>query len=171
MKTASRPAPLTAQVQAYQGPLACRHLVDWLQEDGVISQDEADRTIARCSQGESSQPPLVRLAAVGILRQSDGQPLDLDELTQFLARRAGLTEVVLQGSGIRFHPVQLPESGQMRLTRLYPRTLVKPAVRTIVVPRPATAPLGGQPLRDTDLLTWAADLITAVLLPTMESTS
>ena len=90
MKTASRPAPLTAQVQAYPGPLAWRHLVDWLQEDGVISQDEADRTIARCSQGESSQPPLVRLAAVGILRQSDGQPLDLDELTQFLARRAGL---------------------------------------------------------------------------------
>ena len=90
MKTASRPAPLTAQVQAYQGPLAWRHFVDWLQEDGVISQDEADRTIARCSQGESSQPPLVRLAAVGILRQSDGQPLDLDELTQFLARRAGL---------------------------------------------------------------------------------
>ena len=32
----------------------------------------------------------MRLAAVGILRQSDGQPLDLDELTQFLARRAGL---------------------------------------------------------------------------------
>ena len=49
MKTASRPAPLTAQVQAYQGPLAWRHLVDWLQEDGVISQDEADRTIAPVS--------------------------------------------------------------------------------------------------------------------------
>lgn len=90
MKTASRPAPLTAHVPSYHGPLAWRRLVDWLQEDGVISQDEADRTIARCSQGESSQPPLVRLAAVGILRQSDGQPLDLDELTQFLARRAGL---------------------------------------------------------------------------------
>ena len=82
-----------------------------------------------------------------------------------LARRAGLEEVVLQGSGIRFHPVALPESGQMRLTRLYPRTVVKPAVRTIVVPRPATAPLGGQPLRDTDLLSWAADLVNAVLLP------
>ena len=90
MKSPSRPAPLTAHVPSYHGPLAWRHLVDWLQEDGVISQDEADRTIARCSQGESSQPPLVRLAAVGILRQSDGQPLDLDELTQFLARRAGL---------------------------------------------------------------------------------
>jgi len=82
-----------------------------------------------------------------------------------LARSAGLSEVVLQGSGVRFHPVQLPESGQMRLTRLYPRTLVKPAVRTIVVPRPATAPMGGTPLRDTDLLSWAADLVKAVLLP------
>ncbi len=82
-----------------------------------------------------------------------------------LARKAGLSEVVLQGSSIRFHPVELPESGQMRLTRLYPRTIVKPAVRTIVVPRPATAPMGGQPLRDTELLSWAADLVTAVLLP------
>ncbi len=88
-----------------------------------------------------------------------------------LARRAGLSEVVQQGGGIRLHPVQLPESAQMRLTRLYPRTIVKPAVRTIVVPRPATASLGGQPLRDTELLTWASELVTAVLLPTMEPTS
>jgi transcription-repair coupling factor (superfamily II helicase) len=53
----------------------------------------------------------------------------------------------------------------MRLTRLYPRTLVKPAVRTIVVPRPATALMGGTPLRDTELLSWATDLISAVLQP------
>ena len=82
-----------------------------------------------------------------------------------LARSAGLTEVVMQGSSIRFHPVQLPESGQMRLTRLYPRTLLKPATRTIVVPRPAAAEFGGQPLRDAELLSWTADLVTAVLLP------
>ncbi len=82
-----------------------------------------------------------------------------------LARSAGLTEVVAQGAGIRFHPVMLPESAQMRLTRLYPRTVIKPAVRTIVVPRPTTSAPGGQPLRDTDLLTWAADLVTTVLPP------
>ena len=82
-----------------------------------------------------------------------------------LARSAGLSEIVLQGTGIRFHPVQLPESGEMRLTRLYPRTLVKPAVRTIVVPRPATALMGGTALRDTELLAWATDLVKAVLLP------
>ena len=52
----------------------------------------------------------------------------------------------------------------MRLTRLYPGTIVKPAVRTILVPRPTTALVGGQPLRDTELLSWAADLVNAVLL-------
>jgi transcription-repair coupling factor (superfamily II helicase) len=82
-----------------------------------------------------------------------------------LARAAGLTEVILQGGAIRFHPVHLPESGQMRLTRLYPRTLLKPATRTIMVPRPAAATFGGQPLRDIELLSWAADLVKAVLTP------
>jgi transcription-repair coupling factor (superfamily II helicase) len=52
----------------------------------------------------------------------------------------------------------------MRLTRLYPGTVVKPATRTILVPRPATARVGGQPLRDLDLLAWASDLIRAVLI-------
>jgi transcription-repair coupling factor (superfamily II helicase) len=81
-----------------------------------------------------------------------------------LAREAGLTDVVLQGSSIRFAPAALPESRVMRLTRLYPGTVVKPATRTILVPRPATARVGGQPLRDLDLLAWASDLIRAVLI-------
>ena len=78
-----------------------------------------------------------------------------------IARAAGLDEVVLQGSVVRLHPVELPESGQMRLLRLYPRTVVKPAVRTISVPRPGTP---GSPMRDRDLLTWATELV-AVLKP------
>jgi transcription-repair coupling factor (superfamily II helicase) len=82
-----------------------------------------------------------------------------------LARAAGLSEINAQGSFIRFHPVELPESGQMRLTRLYPRTLIKPAVRTIMVPRPATALMGGQPVVDIELLDWAADFIRAILPP------
>ena len=53
----------------------------------------------------------------------------------------------------------------MRLTRLYPRTLFKAAVRTIMVPRPTTALMGGQPVVDTELLEWAADFIRVVLPP------
>ena len=82
-----------------------------------------------------------------------------------LVRRAGLTEVVAQGSKIRFFPVELPESATLRLNRLYPGTIIKPAVRTILVPRPATARVGGEPLRDGAILRWATELIEAVLEP------
>ena len=90
MKHKTKPAPLTPMADAYRGPVQWRQLVDWLREDGVITAVEADRTIARCSQAESAQPALVRLAAVGMQRASDGQAMDVEELTQHLARRAGL---------------------------------------------------------------------------------
>ena len=89
MKRSTRPAPL-ATVVPYVGPVHWRYLVEWLRDDGVITPAEAERTIARCSQAESAQPALVRLAAVGVARASDGAPMDVEELTQHLARRAGL---------------------------------------------------------------------------------
>ncbi|MEO8856744.1 MAG: ATPase, T2SS/T4P/T4SS family [Burkholderiaceae bacterium] len=74
----------------YAGPVDWRHLVEWLREDGMIAEDEARRTIARCSQAESAQHPLVRLASVSMLRAADGKPLDIESLTHWLATRAGL---------------------------------------------------------------------------------
>ena len=65
-------------------------MVEWLHADGVIAEDEAQRTIARCSQAESAQHPLVRLASVSMRRASDGKPLDIETLTQWLAARSGL---------------------------------------------------------------------------------
>ena len=78
------------------------------------------------------------------------------------ARAAGLEEVVLQGKVVRMHPVDLPESATMRLTRLYPGTTVKPAVRTILLPRPMTATVGGAPLADLDLLEWAMGVVDTI---------
>ncbi|MCW2776897.1 MAG: Transcription-repair coupling factor, partial [Frankiales bacterium] len=81
-----------------------------------------------------------------------------------VAKSYGLTEVALQGSqGVRFAPLQLKESQEMRLKRLYPGTVVKPAVGTALVPTPKTARVGGQPLRDVALLEWAGQLLEAVL--------
>jgi len=88
-----------------------------------------------------------------------------------VAASAGVAEVTAQGNFVRFAPVELPESGQLRLQRLYPKSLVKPAVRTILVPRPTTAAIGGQPLRDTELLKWATKLVTDVLTGESLSTS
>ena len=89
MKRTHRPKELEPAV-THHGPVQWRQLVDWMREDEVITPQEADRTIARCSQAESAQPALVRLAAVGVERASDGRPMDAEELTQYLARRAGL---------------------------------------------------------------------------------
>ena len=73
------------------GPLDWRTLVEWLSDDGVISPSEAARTIARCAQVQSSQPPLIRLASVSMTRVADGKPLDIETIAQWLAGRAKLT--------------------------------------------------------------------------------
>jgi transcription-repair coupling factor (superfamily II helicase) len=83
------------------------------------------------------------------------------------ARRAGLTDITLQGSQVRFAPVELPESRVVRVQRLYPKTLLKPAVRTMLVPVPksgaSSGGFGGTPLRDTELLAWCAEVVRSVL--------
>ncbi|MBS0467717.1 MAG: Flp pilus assembly complex ATPase component TadA [Proteobacteria bacterium] len=74
----------------HQGPLQWRRIVDWLRADGAINAEEAQRTIARCAQAESSQHPLVRLGNLSMLRASDGKPLDVDILAEYVAQRCGL---------------------------------------------------------------------------------
>jgi transcription-repair coupling factor (superfamily II helicase) len=94
-----------------------------------------------------------------------------------LCRRYGVTEVSLQGNLVRFTPVELPESGQLRLQRLYDRSHYKPTVATMSVPRPkgvvkpdgsfAEVKFGGEALRDIALLTWCGSVLEAVVgLPT-----
>ncbi|TDC11109.1 transcription-repair coupling factor [Nonomuraea longispora] len=80
------------------------------------------------------------------------------------ARTAGLSDVTLQGQNIKFGPVRLQESQQVRLDRLYKKAIYKQAAETLLVPVPKTKPLGGQPLRDLDLLKWCGDLVEAMFL-------
>jgi transcription-repair coupling factor (superfamily II helicase) len=86
---------------------------------------------------------------------------------RFAARQAGLTDITLQGSHVRFAPVVLPDSRTVRVQRLYPKTLLKPAVRTMLVPVPksgaSSGGFGGEPLRDTELLAWCAEVVRSVL--------
>jgi transcription-repair coupling factor (superfamily II helicase) len=100
------------------------------------------------------------------------------------ARKIGLTDITQQGNYVRFSPVELPDSRQVRAARLYPRTVLKPTVRTMLVPVPKAVPggragsgstragtgaptvsIGAPPLRDTELLAWCEELIEAVLTP------
>ena len=75
---------------AHEGPLEWRQIVDWLRADGAISLEEAQRTIARCSQAESRQHPIVRLANVAMTPANEGKPLDAEALTEYVARHVGL---------------------------------------------------------------------------------
>ena len=107
--------------------------------------------------------------ALAELSDRYGQPpepvTNLAEVARFrlLARAHGLTEVSLQGRHIRFAPVDLPDSKQIRLRRYYPGAVFKQPVATISVPRPVDRATGGQPLRDVPLLAWCAELLTTVL--------
>ncbi|WP_147680591.1 transcription-repair coupling factor [Actinomyces ruminicola] len=93
--------------------------------------------------------PVRRLAALARLRA--------------LAAELGVREIVAQGKSIRFAPVRLPDSARMKVTRLYPGTVLKPATRTIVVPAPGTARMGGGAIEGEDLLRWAEVLLHAVV--------
>ncbi|MFC9240613.1 transcription-repair coupling factor [Streptomyces decoyicus] len=82
---------------------------------------------------------------------------------RMLARSCGVSDITLQGSNVRFGPVELRESQELRLKRLYPRTVLKPATRQILVPRPATGKIGGKPLVGRELLSWVGEFLATVL--------
>ncbi|WP_030748069.1 transcription-repair coupling factor [Streptomyces griseus] len=82
---------------------------------------------------------------------------------RMLARACGVGEIVLQGPNIRFAPVELRESQELRLKRLHPKSVIKPAVHQILVPRPATRPIGGKPLVGRELLAWTGEFLTTIL--------
>ena len=78
------------------------------------------------------------------------------------ARDRGIHEVVAQGTMIRFAPADLADSAQLRLSRLYPGSQVRKASGFILVPRPTTRPIGGQPITDAALLQWASKVLADV---------
>ncbi|MFI5926792.1 transcription-repair coupling factor [Micromonospora sp. NPDC051543] len=82
---------------------------------------------------------------------------------RLLARRYGLTDVTMQGKHIRFGPLPLPDSKQLRLKRYHPDAVYKQATDQVSVPRPSTRRIGGEPLRDQALLEWCAQLLSDVL--------
>jgi transcription-repair coupling factor (superfamily II helicase) len=82
---------------------------------------------------------------------------------RLLARRVGVADITLQGGNVRFSPVELRESQELRLGRLYPRSVVKRPTKQVLVPRPATARIGGKPVVGRDLLTWAREFLTAIV--------
>ncbi|WP_371612416.1 transcription-repair coupling factor [Streptomyces clavifer] len=82
---------------------------------------------------------------------------------RMLARACGVGEIVLQGPNIRFAPVELRESQELRLKRLHPKTVIKPTAHQILVPRPTAGRIGGKPVVGRELLSWTGEFLTTIL--------
>ena len=65
-------------------------MLAWLRDDKIVSAEDVERTARRFAGGNSSQHPLVRLGSAGLTRVGDGKPLDIETLTEWLAKRAKL---------------------------------------------------------------------------------
>ena len=81
-----------------------------------------------------------------------------------VARKAGISDIAVQGKYVRFGPVELRESQALRIQRLYKGTNIKAAQKVVLVPTPKTAPVGGRPLRNSEVLEWAQQLVRSMLL-------
>ncbi|MCB0924552.1 MAG: transcription-repair coupling factor, partial [Mycobacterium sp.] len=96
--------------------------------------------------------PAQRLVAVARLR--------------VLCREFGVTEVAATGAGaatLRLAPLTLPDSGQVRLKRMYPAAAYRATTGVVQVPLPREgSALGAPRIRDTALVQWAADVLLAV---------
>lgn len=79
------------------------------------------------------------------------------------ARQAGLKEITVLGKNVRFAPVTLPDSRVVRLQRMYPKSIVKTQLESILVPRPGTPGATGRPLEGIALLEWARVVIDTVI--------
>ncbi|WGY00821.1 transcription-repair coupling factor [Nocardioides sp. QY071] len=108
---------------------------------------------------------------IGELQDRYGEPPEqvtaLLLVARFRARvrQAGVKEVTTVGKNVRFHPVVLPESRTVRLNRLYPKSIVKHQLESILVPRPGIPGRTGTPLEGVALLEWARLVIDSVIDP------
>jgi transcription-repair coupling factor (superfamily II helicase) len=119
----------------------------------AADQDDLDAVRSELTDRYGSLPePVERLLKVARFRQ--------------ICRQHGVTEVALQGSNLRVAPMELADSQVVRLKRLYPKAVYKPAVRTVSVPRPTEGAAGGRigapPLRDEALIDWCTEMLTSM---------
>ncbi|MDO5034251.1 MAG: transcription-repair coupling factor [Actinomycetaceae bacterium] len=79
------------------------------------------------------------------------------------ARSLEVREIAAQGRYIRVSPVELRDSQALRLKRLYPGSIIKGAIRTVLVPAPKSKKLGGPAIVDQELIDWVQNFLHAIV--------
>jgi transcription-repair coupling factor (superfamily II helicase) len=80
------------------------------------------------------------------------------------AQQAGLSDVVAMGSNLRVAPAELPDSLQVRLQRMYPKSRIIAAQKVLLVPLPVGSAQDGdgESLPDAELIGWVRGLLDAI---------
>ncbi|MCI1935347.1 MAG: transcription-repair coupling factor [Bifidobacteriaceae bacterium] len=75
------------------------------------------------------------------------------------AREQGISEIVSQGSRVRFAPVDPTESVQMRLSRIYRGTVYRPVTHIVLVPAPFQGSLTGPAFDSEQVIEWVGQVL------------
>ncbi|WP_067697863.1 transcription-repair coupling factor [Nocardia jejuensis] len=82
---------------------------------------------------------------------------------RLLARHYRLTEIGVTGTSLKVMPLELPDSKQLRLKRLYPNATYRPTTGIVQLPLPRVEDsVGAARVRDVQVLQFVADLLLAL---------
>ncbi len=85
---------------------------------------------------------------------------------RIFARTLGITEIAIAGKNLRITPVELPESAQIKLNRLYPGSIYKTASQTVLVARPQSPNwIQAGRVGDTSTLAWVDSILRNLIQP------
>ena len=77
-----------------------------------------------------------------------------------LAKESGIHEIAAQGKTVRFQPLKLSDSAQMKLARMYKGATYKPNLSLVSIPRPTDgSSVASSPLRNQAVIDWARRVI------------
>ena len=117
---------------------------------------------------EAREEEDLRRVAEEMVDRFGPMPVEVDRLMavarlRHQARKAGVSDIMVQGTRIKFHPVELPDSKQVRLKRLYSGANYRAAAKTLQVPMPRESKAINSPnLRDIELVQWVADFLSSM---------
>ncbi|GAC58395.1 transcription-repair coupling factor [Gordonia hirsuta DSM 44140 = NBRC 16056] len=115
----------------------------------AVSDDDVDEVITELTD-RYGEPPVQtqRLAAIARLR--------------LRCRERGITEVTPAGDSVRFAPLPLLDSEQVRLARLFKGAHYRATTSTITLPIPRSGGMGSPRLRDDELIDYLVSFLTTL---------
>jgi len=85
---------------------------------------------------------------------------------RIFARSLNITEIAYAGKSLRISPIELPESAQIKLQRLYPGSIYKDAARTVLVAKPQSPNwIQSGEVGDTSTLAWVDSILKNLIKP------